>query len=64
MSEPLSYKTVSQVSGPLLFVEKVQHAAYGEMVEVTNALGSGSRVRSSTPAPDWPSSRSSARPSG
>jgi V/A-type H+-transporting ATPase subunit B len=36
---PLSYKTVSQVSGPLLFVEKVKDAAYGEIVEITNALG-------------------------
>jgi V/A-type H+-transporting ATPase subunit B len=41
--EPVSYKTVNQVAGPLLFVEKVQNAAYGEMVEVTNALGE--RVR-------------------
>ncbi len=41
--EPISYKTVSQVAGPLLFVEKVQHASYGEMVEVTNSLGE--RVR-------------------
>ncbi|MEM3267457.1 MAG: V-type ATP synthase subunit B [Conexivisphaerales archaeon] len=36
---PLSYKTISQVSGPLLFVEKVKDAAYGEIVEITNALG-------------------------
>jgi len=41
--EPVSYKTVNQVAGPLLFVEKVTNAAYGEMVEVTNALGE--RVR-------------------
>jgi V/A-type H+/Na+-transporting ATPase subunit B len=43
MQQPVSYKTVSQVAGPLLFVEKVENAAYGEMVEVTNALGD--RVR-------------------
>lgn len=36
---PFSYRTVSQVSGPLLFVEKVKDAAYGEIVEITNALG-------------------------
>ncbi len=42
-AQPVSYKTVSQVAGPLLFVEKVEHAAYGEIVEVTNALGE--RVR-------------------
>jgi V/A-type H+-transporting ATPase subunit B len=36
---PVSYKTVSQVAGPLIFVEKIGNAAYGEMVEVTNALG-------------------------
>ena len=41
--QPVSYKTVSQVAGPLVFVEKVENAAYGEMVEVTNALGE--RVR-------------------
>ncbi|HVB12800.1 MAG TPA: V-type ATP synthase subunit B [Nitrososphaerales archaeon] len=39
MQQPVSYKTVSQVAGPLLFVEKVESAAYGEMVEITNALG-------------------------
>ncbi len=39
MQQPLSYKTVSQVAGPLLFVEKVQSASYGEIVEITNALG-------------------------
>ena len=43
MQQPVSYKTVSQVAGPLIFVEKVENAAYGEMVEVTNALGD--RVR-------------------
>ncbi|MDG6933346.1 MAG: V-type ATP synthase subunit B [Nitrososphaerota archaeon] len=36
---PLSYRTISQVSGPLLFVEKVRDAAYGEIVEITNAVG-------------------------
>src|SRR5579863_158911 len=41
--QPVSHKTVNQVAGPLIFVEKVEHAAYGEMVEVTNALGE--RVR-------------------
>ncbi|MDG6939068.1 MAG: V-type ATP synthase subunit B [Nitrososphaerota archaeon] len=40
---PVSYRSVSQVAGPLLFVEKVKDAAYGEMVEITNALGE--RVR-------------------
>jgi V/A-type H+-transporting ATPase subunit B len=37
--QPLSYKTIGQVAGPLLFVEKIGNAAYGEMVEITNALG-------------------------
>ncbi len=37
--QPISYKTIQQVAGPLLFVDKVQSAAYGEMVEITNALG-------------------------
>lgn len=31
----VSYKTVSQISGPLLFVEKVENAAYNELVEIT-----------------------------
>lgn len=39
MQQPVSYKTIQQVAGPLLFVEKVENAAYGEMVEITNALG-------------------------
>lgn len=39
MQQPVSYKTISQVAGPLLFVEKVENAAYGEIVEITNALG-------------------------
>jgi len=40
---PLTYKTIRQVAGPLLFVEGVSDAAYGEIVEITNALGE--RVR-------------------
>lgn len=39
MQQPVSYKTIQQVAGPLLFVEKVENAAYGEIVEITNALG-------------------------
>ncbi len=39
MVQPISYKTVDQVAGPLLFVQKVENAAYGEMVEITNAVG-------------------------
>ncbi|MDG6909131.1 MAG: V-type ATP synthase subunit B [Nitrososphaerota archaeon] len=37
--QPVSYKTVDQVAGPLIFVSKVENAAYGEMVEITNAMG-------------------------
>src|SRR5438132_9959393 len=37
--QPISHKTVNQVAGPLIFVEKVENAAYGEMVEITNAVG-------------------------
>jgi V/A-type H+-transporting ATPase subunit B len=40
---PLTYKTVSQVAGPLIFVQGVSDASYGEIVEVTNAYGE--RVR-------------------
>lgn len=39
MQQPVSYKTIEQVAGPLLFVDKVENAAYGEIVEITNALG-------------------------
>ena len=35
----VSYKTVSQISGPLVFVEKVENAAYNELVEITLANG-------------------------
>ncbi len=31
----VSYKTVSQISGPLVFVEKIDNAAYNELVEIT-----------------------------
>ncbi len=31
----LEYKTVSQISGPLIFVENVENAGYNEMVEIT-----------------------------
>jgi V/A-type H+-transporting ATPase subunit B len=41
--QPVSHKTVNQVAGPLIFVDKVENAAYGEMVEITNAMGE--RVR-------------------
>lgn len=34
---PVSYKTISQVAGPLLFVEGVKDAAYGEIVEISSS---------------------------
>ena len=37
----VSYKTVSQISGPLVFVEKVENAAYNELVEIT--MGNGEK---------------------
>ena len=37
----VSYKTVSQIAGPLVFVEKVENAAYNELVEIT--LGNGEK---------------------
>lgn len=37
----ISYKTVSQIAGPLVFVEKVENAAYNELVEIT--LGNGEK---------------------
>ncbi len=35
----VSYKTISQISGPLLFVEGVKDAAYNEIVQITLANG-------------------------
>ncbi len=35
----VSYKTISQISGPLLFVEDVGDAAYNEIVQITLANG-------------------------
>jgi V/A-type H+/Na+-transporting ATPase subunit B len=32
---PVDYRTIQRISGPLLFVEDVQNAAYGEIVEIT-----------------------------
>ncbi len=31
----ISYKTISQITGPLIFVEGVPHAAYNELVQIT-----------------------------
>ncbi|MCI4359542.1 MAG: V-type ATP synthase subunit B [Thermoplasmata archaeon] len=38
---PVDYRTINRISGPLLFVEGVANAAYGEIVEI--ALPDGSR---------------------
>ncbi|HLH86655.1 MAG TPA: V-type ATP synthase subunit B [Thermoplasmataceae archaeon] len=35
----ISYKTISQITGPLLFVEKIRDAAYNELVEITLSNG-------------------------
>jgi len=37
----IAFKTLSKIAGPLLFVEGVDAAAYGEMVEIK--LGDGTR---------------------
>ena len=31
----LEYRTISQIAGPLLFVENVENAGYNEIVEIT-----------------------------
>ncbi len=31
---PVDYKTIERIAGPLLFVEGVASAAYGEIVEI------------------------------
>lgn len=33
------YKTIQEISGPLLIVEKVEGVTYGELVEITDSLG-------------------------
>jgi V/A-type H+/Na+-transporting ATPase subunit B len=38
---PVDYRTIDRISGPLLFVEEVDNAAYGEIVEI--ALPDGTR---------------------
>ncbi|MEM3676011.1 MAG: V-type ATP synthase subunit B [Thermoplasmataceae archaeon] len=35
----ISYRTISQISGPLLFVEKIRDASYNELVEITLSNG-------------------------
>ena len=35
----VSFKTLSKIAGPLIFVEGVKNAAYGEMVEIKLANG-------------------------
>jgi V/A-type H+/Na+-transporting ATPase subunit B len=37
---PVDYKTIERIAGPLLFVEGVANAAYGEIVEITLPDGS------------------------
>lgn len=39
----VTYRSISQISGPLLFVEKVGNAAYNEMVEITLPDGGETR---------------------
>jgi V/A-type H+-transporting ATPase subunit B len=43
MRRGLEYLSVREVSGPLLIVEGVKGAAYGEVVEILNPLGRGQR---------------------
>ena len=38
---PVDYRTIDRISGPLLFVQEVKNAAYGEIVEI--ALPDGTR---------------------
>jgi V/A-type H+-transporting ATPase subunit B len=40
---PKEYKTITEISGPLIFVEKTELVGYGELVEV--ALANGERKR-------------------
>jgi V/A-type H+/Na+-transporting ATPase subunit B len=40
-SVPIEYRTIDRIAGPLLFVQDVANAAYGELVEIT--LPNGTR---------------------
>ena len=56
---PIDYRTIDRISGPLLFVQEVANAAYGEIVEISlPGRQRAGRVRSSIPARASPSSRS------
>ena len=33
------YRTITQIAGPLLFVEKTEYVGYGELVEVMTPSG-------------------------
>ena len=35
----IAYKNLAKISGPLIFIEGVKDAAYGEMVEIKLANG-------------------------
>ena len=32
------YRTITQIAGPLLFVEKTEYVGYGELVELARAV--------------------------
>jgi len=40
---PTEYRTITEIAGPLIFVEKTEWVGYGELVEV--GLPDGSRKR-------------------
>ncbi|HYY49058.1 MAG TPA: V-type ATP synthase subunit B, partial [Thermoplasmata archaeon] len=40
---PTEYRTITEIAGPLVFVEKTEWVGYGELVEV--GLPDGSRKR-------------------
>ena len=49
----VSFKTLSKIAGPLIFVEGVKDAAYGEMVEIKLPMEKCVRDRCLIPEKVW-----------
>jgi len=47
------YRTINKIAGPLVFVEKTEPIAYGELVHIIFPMALPSVVRFSTRATNW-----------
>lgn len=64
MRLPEEYKTISNLSGPLMMVNKVSNVSYDELAEITLANGEHRRGACSKSAGIAPSSRSTREAAG